>query len=96
MRILITGAAGSIGAATLNSLKESHELLGIDNYNDYYSPTYKNERVKSFNLTSQIKNINICNARKDYCSARIILDHNGSTYVIERQTTKSTNNKRQK
>jgi UDP-glucuronate 4-epimerase len=60
MRILITGAAGSIGAATLNSLEESHDLLGIDNYNDYYSPTYKNERVKSFNLTSQIKNINIC------------------------------------
>lgn len=60
VRILVTGAAGSIGAATLNSLKESHELLGIDNYNDYYSPTYKKERVKSFNLTSLIEDINIC------------------------------------
>ena len=48
-----------------------------------------------FNDTDRgpIKNINICNARKDYCSARIVLDHNGSTYVIERQTTKSTNKK---
>jgi UDP-glucuronate 4-epimerase len=60
VRILVTGAAGSIGAATLNSLKMNHELVGIDNYNDYYSPTYKAERVKSFNLTSLIKNINIC------------------------------------
>lgn len=64
VRILVTGAAGSIGAATLNSLKESHELLGIDNYNDYYSPTYKKERVKSFNLTSLIEDINICEIGK--------------------------------
>ena len=60
VRILVTGAAGSIGTAVLNSLKENHELLGIDNYTDYYSPIYKYERVKHFNLTSLIKNINIC------------------------------------
>ena len=48
-----------------------------------------------FNATDRgpIKNINICNVRKDYCSARAILDHNGSTYVIERQTAKNTNKK---
>jgi DNA repair exonuclease SbcCD ATPase subunit len=46
-----------------------------------------------FNATDRgpVKNINICNVRKNYCSAQVILDHNGSTYVIERQTTKSTN-----
>lgn len=48
-----------------------------------------------FNATDRgpIKNINICNVRKDYCSARAVLDHNGSTYVIERQTAKNTNKK---
>jgi DNA repair exonuclease SbcCD ATPase subunit/DNA repair exonuclease SbcCD nuclease subunit len=48
-----------------------------------------------FNATDRgpIKNINICNVRKDYCSGRAVLDHNGSTYVIERQTTKTTNKK---
>lgn len=48
-----------------------------------------------FNSTDRgpIKNINICNVRKDYCSAQAILDHNGTTYVIERQTTKSTSKK---
>jgi UDP-glucuronate 4-epimerase len=60
VRILVTGAAGSIGAATLHSLKENHEIVGIDNYSDYYSPTYKCERAQYFNLTSLIKNINIC------------------------------------
>ena len=61
VRILVTGAAGSIGAATLNYLKETHELLGIDNFNEYYSPKYKNERVHYFNLTALIKKIDICN-----------------------------------
>jgi len=60
VRILVTGAAGSIGAATLCSLKSNHELLGIDNFSDYYSPIYKNERVKYLNLTPLIKNVNIC------------------------------------
>ena len=60
MRILVTGAAGSIGAATLHTLKENHELVGIDNYSDYYSPTYKSERAQYFNLTSLIKNTDIC------------------------------------
>jgi len=48
-----------------------------------------------FNATDRgpVKNINICNVRKDYCSAQAILDHNGTTYVIERQTTKSTSKK---
>jgi UDP-glucuronate 4-epimerase len=64
VRILVTGAAGSIGAATLHSLKSNHELLGIDNFSDYYSPIYKNERVKYFNLTSLINNINICEIRE--------------------------------
>ena len=48
-----------------------------------------------FNTTDRgsVKNINICNIRKPYCSARAVLDHNGKTYVIERQTTKNVNKK---
>jgi UDP-glucuronate 4-epimerase len=60
VRILVTGAAGSIGAATLYSLKENHEIVGIDNYSKYYSSTYKSERAQYFNLTSLIKNTDIC------------------------------------
>ena len=64
VRILVTGAAGSIGAATLHSLRSSHELIGIDNYSDYYSPTYKSSRVDYFNLNSLIKILDICDFEK--------------------------------
>lgn len=48
-----------------------------------------------FNATDRgpVKNINLCNVRKDFCSARVVLDHNSTSYVVERQTTKSTNKK---
>lgn len=48
-----------------------------------------------FNTTDRgsMKNISICNVRKPYCSSRAIFDHNGITYVVERQTTKNTNKK---
>lgn len=64
MRILITGAAGSIGAATLEVLKPDHEILGIDNFDAYYSPSYKRERIEFFNHTSLIKNLDICDYGK--------------------------------
>lgn len=48
-----------------------------------------------FNTTDRgpMKNINICNVRKPYCSSRAIFDHNSTTYVLERQTTKTANKK---
>jgi DNA repair exonuclease SbcCD ATPase subunit/DNA repair exonuclease SbcCD nuclease subunit len=48
-----------------------------------------------FNTTDRgpVKNINVCNIRKPFCSSRAVIDHNGTTYVIERQTTKTTNKK---
>lgn len=48
-----------------------------------------------FNTTDRgpVKNINVCNVRKNYCSSQAIFDHDGRTYVVERQTTKTTNKK---
>lgn len=48
-----------------------------------------------FNTTDRgsIKNLHICNIRKNYCYARAIFDHNGKTYITERQTSKSINKK---
>jgi DNA repair exonuclease SbcCD ATPase subunit/DNA repair exonuclease SbcCD nuclease subunit len=48
-----------------------------------------------FNTTDRgsMKNISVCNVRKDYCSSRAVFDHNGTSYVVERQTTKNTNKK---
>jgi DNA repair exonuclease SbcCD ATPase subunit len=48
-----------------------------------------------FNTTDRgsISNLHVCNARKYTCDSRVILEHAGTAYVIERKTTKSTNKK---
>ena len=59
MRILVTGAAGFIGSHLCEKLVDlGHEVVGLDNYNDYYSPILKklnaqdlqNRGIKIFKL----------------------------------------------
>jgi len=46
MRVLITGAAGFIGYyASMSLLSEGHEVLGVDNLNDYYDVNLKRARL---------------------------------------------------
>ena len=46
MAVLVTGAAGFIGAATARALLErGDEVIGIDNLNDYYDPKLKQARI---------------------------------------------------
>src|SRR3954449_2949519 len=46
MAVLVTGAAGFIGAATARALLErGEEVVGIDNLNDYYDPALKRARL---------------------------------------------------
>ena len=46
MAVLVTGAAGFIGAATSRALLDrGDEVVGIDNLNDYYDPSLKRARV---------------------------------------------------
>lgn len=57
MKILITGAAGFIGFHTVNKfIHEGHEVVGLDNINDYYSPQLKYQRLKEAGIeTNEIK-----------------------------------------
>ncbi len=49
MRILITGAAGFIGSHLADSLLEDgFDVVGLDNYNNYYDPALKKDRVAYF------------------------------------------------
>ena len=46
MTILVTGAAGFIGAHTCQALAAAGQpVVGLDNYNDYYDPQIKRDRV---------------------------------------------------
>lgn len=47
MRILVTGAAGFIGAnLSKRLLREGEQVLGVDSLNDYYDPALKQYRLK--------------------------------------------------
>lgn len=47
MRILVTGAAGFIGSKTSQCLLErGEEVIGLDDFNDYYDPNLKEARAR--------------------------------------------------
>lgn len=49
MKILLTGAAGFIGSHTMRALlARGDEVLGIDNFNDYYDPSIKKKNIEDF------------------------------------------------
>ena len=46
MTTLVTGAAGFIGAYTCRALRaRGIDVVGLDNFNDYYDPQLKHDRV---------------------------------------------------
>lgn len=56
MRVLVTGAAGFIGANLVLRLLENEpkvEITGIDNVNDYYDPAIKEFRLKKIEQSAQ-------------------------------------------
>jgi len=51
-KILVTGAAGFIGMRTIQQLlKEGHEVVGIDNINDYYDVRLKYGRLELLGIS---------------------------------------------
>jgi len=50
MKVMVTGAAGFIGMHTCIALiNKGYEVCGIDNYNEYYNPSLKWDRVCQIN-----------------------------------------------
>ena len=46
LKYLVTGAAGFIGMYTVKRLlRQGHQVVGLDNLNDYYEPELKQYRL---------------------------------------------------
>lgn len=61
MKILVTGAAGFIGARLASMLaKRGDEVLGIDNINDYYDVRLKFGRLRECGIDSDVDDMAFC------------------------------------
>lgn len=55
-QILVTGNAGFIGShLTDNLVKRGNSVIGVDNFNDFYSPKFKEKNIFGFKLKKNFK-----------------------------------------
>lgn len=72
MKILVTGAAGFIGFHLTKSLLHlGHEVIGLDNLNDYYDIVLKENRLKSLGV-SEYNNYNTIISSSIFSNFRFI------------------------
>jgi UDP-glucuronate 4-epimerase len=78
--VLITGAAGFIGFHLANHLqKRGDRVVGIDNFNDYYSVQLKRDRAQ------QLKKLSIDIVEGDVCNKKAlenIVEKNKITHIV--------------
>lgn len=66
MRFLITGIAGFIGSHTAQCLlDEGNAVVGIDNFNDYYSPQQKKKNIELLKESTNNLKIYDCDLRNN-------------------------------
>lgn len=59
-RVLVTGAAGFIGSAVAATLAaRGFDVVGCDNFNDYYTPRLKHDRVEALLAPAGVKCLSI-------------------------------------
>ena len=71
-RVLVTGAAGFIGAFLVKKLLEATDdaIVGLDNVNSYYDPGIKEARLRM--LADADKDNRFTFVRGDLCDAALI------------------------
>ena len=82
MKILVTGSAGFIGFhLTLRLLKDGHEVVGLDNINDYYDVNLKYGRLRETGI-----------AKEKITYNKIILSEKFNNYTFVKLNLEDTEN----
>lgn len=77
MSILVTGAAGFIGSWTAKCLLEKgHDVIGIDNFNDYYNQEFKESNVRGLKIKLHREDI------RDYGRLKNIFEDNRIDKIV--------------
>ena len=85
MTILITGAAGFIGYHLANKLLENNkDVVGLDNFNNYYDVKLKKARYKNLIDKANNQNCNFEMLEEDICNESSI-----KKYLCKIQNQKS-------
>ena len=59
MKILVTGSCGFIGFhLSKYFLEKNNSVVGIDNFNSYYSVKLKKDRLKELNKNKNLRTLN--------------------------------------
>ena len=75
MKVLVTGAAGFIGFSVAKKLLErGDDVVGFDNFNDYYDPSLKEARAQQLQLLAE---------RNDTGSFTLIRDNLANKAVVD-------------
>ena len=68
MKILVTGAAGFIGAETcIKLLTRGHKVIGLDNLSEYYDVSLKYSRLEKIELVNNSNSWLFLNGSIDDC-----------------------------
>lgn len=80
MKILVTGVAGFIGSNLAQKLlSEGHDVVGIDNLNDYYSPELKQLRLSTLKAFHDFTFVKLDIA--DQLPVRQLIKETSPTYI---------------
>ena len=75
MKVLVTGAAGFIGFSVAKKLLErGDDVVGFDNFNNYYDPSLKEARAQQLQLLAE---------RNDTGSFTLIRDNLANKAVVD-------------